>query len=76
MGRFLAQEQRGFLTLVKENSVGGEEVAVLAGLSPELFSSPSGTEAAGPGEGVMSPSMEGAALPLRRTWLPSLRNGG
>ncbi|KAJ8398688.1 hypothetical protein AAFF_G00418850 [Aldrovandia affinis] len=32
-------------------------------MSPELFSSPSGTEAAGSGEGVMSPSMEGAALP-------------
>ncbi|KAJ8391035.1 hypothetical protein AAFF_G00096560 [Aldrovandia affinis] len=49
--------------LAKENSVGGEEVAVPVGLSPELFSSPSGTVAAGPGEGVMSPSMEGAALP-------------
>ncbi|KAJ8402875.1 hypothetical protein AAFF_G00361890 [Aldrovandia affinis] len=49
--------------LAKENSIGGEEVAVPVGLSPELFSSPSRTMAAGPGEGVMSPSMEGAALP-------------
>ncbi|KAJ8398709.1 hypothetical protein AAFF_G00419060 [Aldrovandia affinis] len=37
-------------------------VVVPVGLSPELFSSPSGTVAAGSGEGVMSPSMEGAAL--------------
>ncbi|KAJ8397757.1 hypothetical protein AAFF_G00434460 [Aldrovandia affinis] len=47
--------------LDKENSTGGEEAAFPGGMSPELFSSPSGTVAAGPGEGAMSPSMERAA---------------
>ncbi|KAJ8397774.1 hypothetical protein AAFF_G00434630 [Aldrovandia affinis] len=49
--------------LDKENSIGGEEAAFPGGMSPELFPSPSGTVAAGPGEGAMSPSMERAALP-------------